>query len=739
MRSHPSRDRRRHRRAAFTLFEIVISLLLLTVGVISTLMLFPVGIKAQQLARFQLYAAAKAEEMIETFTATQNANPAIDTEAPEAWNVHVGYRPQDWDLECRLSSHRYGIMPLPLAIARRLDSDGDEIQRILEDGGNIYYAQPGASTTTEEQHRDEAPANETQKLLFAVRGYAQQNALTIFPQKNWPYVTPWPSPPIHGLRMHEPRWLPPIELTGGDFWTMYVWPNDSWRWEGDSEDLCYPWETARIAAPVAIGDPDAQKVFDWPEGDLRYGYFPYACGRLYHTTDGTTDPPATNFGRPPDPRRFDDTGPLLYPDGGLTVGRWPSRASCIRYVQAAAWYCRQKIGDDSYFALGAVDPVPGIDLSPGAPEPWKQVQALRFLSHAATCLTAWYAYDDPAQPEDLRRGVAIPPVTLDGVAGPDELVVTHELIVWWHERALVTAMEFAARFPYDWAVPRPAQRSIMTDHPLLQYDLFSPTLQGTIVGASPTVRAEQWRPIAPRQMRNIGLSYTYPGVPLDARMISVARGGAFPATSDLIDPPTDPPRPSDHANRVGDGALFGDVDHYSLTAPFAAWQRCREIVFWSADWQSYEDFETVPSAPVDASKYPLSAPREEAWARPSYVHDLDNRMIDMQFRDEQLWAYRNPEKTLLFWPKDGIDPRTMPTGSEMADRMILNEMPANVFDIRDSGPALERRMTFNGLYGADRNFNKRLDRGPLPTSARLRAQPVARFNFYDPRLVCLVR
>ncbi len=317
--------------------------------------------------------------------------------------------------------------------------------------------------------------------------------------------------------------------------------------------------------------------------------------------------------------------------------------------------------------------------------------------------------------------------------------MTHDLIVWWHERALVTAMEFAARFPYDWAVPRPAQRSIMTDHPLLQYDLFSPTLRGTIVGASPAVRAEQWRPIAPRQMRNIGLSYTYPGVPLDARMISVARGGAFPAVSDLVDPPADPPRPSDYANRVGDGALFGDVDHYSLTAPFAAWQRCREIVFWSADWQSYEDFETVPSAPVDASKYPLSAPREEPWARPSYVHDLDNRMIDMQFRDEQLWAYRNPEKTLLFWPKDGIDPRTMPTRAEMADRMILNEMPANVFDIRDSGPALERRMTFNGLYGADRNFNKRLDRGPLPTSARLRAQPVARFNFYDPRLICLVR
>jgi hypothetical protein len=42
-------------------------------------------------------------------------------------------------------------MPLPLALAQRLDSDNDEIQQVLSQGGYIYYSQPMATTETEEQ------------------------------------------------------------------------------------------------------------------------------------------------------------------------------------------------------------------------------------------------------------------------------------------------------------------------------------------------------------------------------------------------------------------------------------------------------------------------------------------------------------------------------------------------------------------------------------------------------------
>ena len=55
-------------RSAFTLFEVAISLALVTVGVISVLMLMPIGIKAQQLSRYELLAAAKAIDIMSVNT-----------------------------------------------------------------------------------------------------------------------------------------------------------------------------------------------------------------------------------------------------------------------------------------------------------------------------------------------------------------------------------------------------------------------------------------------------------------------------------------------------------------------------------------------------------------------------------------------------------------------------------------------------------------------------------------------
>jgi hypothetical protein len=46
---------------------------------------------------------------------------------------------------------------------------------------------------------------------------------------------------------------------------------------------------------------------------------------------------------------------------------------------------------------------------------------------------------------------------------------------------------------------------------------------------------------------------------------------------------------------------------------------------------------------------------------------------------------------------------------------------------------------FNGVYGADRNFNGVLDRGPLSRAVRLRAVLLARFNYYDLRVPAPIR
>jgi hypothetical protein len=685
---------------AFTLFEVAISLAILAFGVISIMMLFPAGLKAQHLSRFQLYAAAKAEEMIEQFNTAQADNATADTEGTDIWQVPSSYRSQTWDVDARVSSHRYGMMPLPLDLARRLDSDGDEIQQILGEGGYIYYSQPQASTGMAEKSVGDAPPNEAQKLIIGITGYAQQNAMPIFPMKNWPYFANFPSPPLHYVHMSDP-WLPPEATSGANYFVHYRYPKD------DYESFTYCWETARVAGlsqPIPGTDPDMQKVFDWPEGSpaVHYGYFPYACGRQW------------------------DHGDKRPTKLGLEDGDHPNREAVIRYVQAALWYCQQKslVPGSGITSTFWSDPhsgnIPTFSGTTPDHKKWMQVQAMRFLSHAATCLTAWYPLTATTGVDDLTTGVRIPSVVLDGRAGPPELRITNELIRYYHERGLKLAMSFAASFPYDWAVPRPVERSIMTDFPLLQYDMF-PTgggpsdpvnggLAGNIFGSG--VIGRQWRPLAPRPIRNIGLSQTYP--------INVA------GTRHKLEGTQISGAPSN---------LFGDADHYSLTMPFEASERCRELVFWTVDWQSYEDFETLPSAPVDASRYPLAGPRNgvdnppKPW-QANVTRDFNGRMWDTRFVDPHLFCFRNPEKNML-WVNN--IPRGAATGTDVTGHQLLHN------DEKDWGADLDRRQVFSGIWGADRNYNKKVDRGPVPKSVRLRAVQVARFNFYDPRIVCLLR
>jgi hypothetical protein len=711
-------------RVGFTLFEVAISLVIMTFGVICVLILFPNGLKAQQMARFQLYAAVKAEEMVEQFNSAHPDNATTDSEGTDMWEVADTYRAQAWDLEARLNSHRYGIMALPNELANRLDSDNDEIQQILSQGGLIYYSQPMAGSDTEEQAQAQAPPQDLQKLIIGITGYAQQNCLHMFPLKNWPYTVATPSPPLHSIHLWD-SWLPPVRTaTGGGYFNIYQWPTVG-------EDWLYCWEAAFIPGVAIPGtDPDIQKVFDWPEAAgsanlpfiagkiTHYGYLPYAA---YPLGTGSWVPPV-NFG-----------------DG--TTSALPSSDACIRYVQAALWYCQQKSlatgsGMSSTFwnpaSLPAAGAMPSFEPNTADNRKWQQVQAMRFLSHAATCLTGWFPLTSPVpnprNVPDLTTGITIPPVILDGKPGAPSLVITNDMIQYYHERAVKLMMEFAARFPYDWAVPRPIERSLMCDYPLLQSDLFSSPLTGTIFGTGPAFgsgvpaqSASQWHPLSPRPIRNIGLGQIYP----------------VNQTPIHLGPP---PNPMGGQNKL-DGTivpgsvsnLMGDLDHYTLGRPFDASERCREIVFWTVDWQSYEDFETLPSAPLDASKYPIAGPRMTGTGSSSGATTYrrwEDRMWDVDFVDPHLFAFRNPEKTELFF--DSV-PQNSASGTNVSGHEILNGGNP------DKGSGLSNRQVFSGLFGADRNFNQQIDRGPIPRSVRLRAITVARFNFYDPRIPCLLR
>ncbi len=619
----------------FTLFEVALSLGLLAFGVVSVIMLFPMGIRSQQLARFQLYAGAKAEELVECFNATHNANPAIDTEAPNAWDVPVSYRSQEWDLESRVASHRFGVLPLPLDIARRLDSDGDEMQKILAEGGYLYYSQPMATSNLEEQALATAPPNEAQKLVFAVTGYAQANAVHILAQKNWPYENPYPSPPLHGP--HKDEWS-----KGGAVMATFN--------EAPSFPIICP------EASLPGGDPQVKPVFD--------AYLAY-----------TQAPGATD------------------------------EAHAILYLQAALVYAVQKLGSSDFDALfkptstlTAEFATPSTVFLHYTPGPladtsvlWKQVQSLRFVSHAATCVTRW-----KTSAELGASGTGGLPIPASG--GFPGLTLTQDLIAYYHERCLRTIMTYAASCPYDWACPRPLQRSIMMDYPLLEWDLFTPPASGKIFAGGQgmgSVDAAQWKPIAAQLVKNPGCSYQFPD---SSPPVGVASGSPF----------------------------WGELDHFTLTRRFDADERCRQLVFWAVDWQSYEDFESAPSAPVDASKYPFRSPVG--------TEDANARMDKVDFRDEQLYAYRNPEKVLLFAEASAQDT----VGADVSGKMLLNNT-FNSNGYRDKGSSLQARKVFSGTFGADRNFNKRFDRGTVPRSVRMRATSVGRFNYYDPRLPCIVR
>ncbi|MBA3707310.1 MAG: hypothetical protein H0W83_00655 [Planctomycetes bacterium] len=206
----------RQTRSAFTLFEVVISLLLVTIAVTTILMLLPMGVKAQQMSRYQLYASVKANEFIESYSqciADFNVNQDHNAFQLDAnWPYNDGAGPQGgdlvaksiygnlghYDLERIVVNANEGNYPIPLEIARRLDSPGDEIQRVLDLGAHIYYSDPfpGKNATRGMNTLGALPetSGDLQRLVWTVAGYAQQNALPMDPLEQ-PHEEMWPFPP----------------------------------------------------------------------------------------------------------------------------------------------------------------------------------------------------------------------------------------------------------------------------------------------------------------------------------------------------------------------------------------------------------------------------------------------------------------------------------------------------------------------------------------------------------------
>lgn len=234
------------RSTGFTLTEVAFAMAIMLAAVVTVLLLLGVSLRSQQRSRMGTHAAAVAISLMERFqqdSEDMRSRQDYNTPFSRASVYNKDGSVQGWerradnfvggngahfmtagqfDLETRLMDGR-AIIPIPTAIARRLDSPGDAIGRMLDAGGRLYYVNPtqaeGASTTRMAGNRE--TGDDTRRLVVGVIGSAQQNTLP-----NHPFVLPprmlYPFPPLGMhyssmgrhmfLRRWEQREIPPTPL-----------------------------------------------------------------------------------------------------------------------------------------------------------------------------------------------------------------------------------------------------------------------------------------------------------------------------------------------------------------------------------------------------------------------------------------------------------------------------------------------------------------------------------------------
>jgi hypothetical protein len=744
-------------RSAFTLFEVALSLVILSFGVVSVIMLYPVGLRELTSQRYRLYASCIANELIDVYGNADASQVCTDAEGPGPWDVNADRRTNAPDLEIRCSNQRYGLMPVPLEIARRIDSDNEEIKAILDDGGYIYYIMPNVPNAWREDLLQSAPPNDLQKMIIAVAGSAQHNASTSFPMKRWPYYSAVPGPPLHVIHNPSTGWdagsptatAPPP----GDF--MAEDPSLGTVWCANHGTYCW--------ASLADRDPQAQNVFNAFWNYMLVGQW---------TTPAVPGPPI----------------PASAGNGGGANG-YP-RDITPAYTQALGNYLAATISYAQSAGLSAAQITGWMTAQPPAAYPFgqagentaaKQLLALNYLSHALMCLTRWHKLDSATAMQtgstatDLTAGVSLAASYPPGprmVIGPGGLI-HHGDIVNLVRNTRYFYYRFCAQNPYNWAVPRPIEHATMMDYGLFELDLFRPPMSGPIWGApAGTSPAQQWRYLSPTRISTVGGD----------------------ASGSLGPPMTYPETTLSAATSFSeDGPTAGQLSHFTILNQFEASERDRELVFWAVDWQSYEDCETAMSAPLDASRYPRAAP---GGVKPANAggdgRGLDYRAAPCATFDDLMWgftdgwgdvtgleqtvdengnnastlpfhraligsyvhAYRNPEKNMLF----ASPVAQLPTGADVTaivapmrdvNSAIDMTTQAGVMSMNnppDYGPpsaaganGVTPPQIFCGTFGADRNGNGKLDRGNVPRSVRLRAVSVARFNFYDMRVPCQIK
>jgi len=275
---------------AFTLYEVLMAAMVLAMGLLGSLAIFPKALETQKLARQKLLAASVAYDVV-TRHATgfdhtmrdgrhdYNLGKAVnnpnllrlgfrssgqidfigkgDGRAHShsfsmykgqggTWNNHVeaiGQTMASTDpdyMMTRQATHRDRLFgPVPPAILERLDSEHDEIGRLAEEGIGVYYLWPYAVNSDAIDGENVAVSDEAaHPLLFAAVGYPQIDASFHSPSQFHSFAMidepdGYPSPGAY-LYRNKARFLyedpdTGVPTPGEPRWRCGYW--EAWRWK----------------------------------------------------------------------------------------------------------------------------------------------------------------------------------------------------------------------------------------------------------------------------------------------------------------------------------------------------------------------------------------------------------------------------------------------------------------------------------------------------------------------------
>ncbi|MDA3960316.1 MAG: hypothetical protein PF961_05975 [Planctomycetota bacterium] len=732
-------------RCGFTLAEVLFSVLLLVLAALSAVAILPSGFAAQERIRFQTLASAKALEVVDTFTLSDDmtAGGRIDI----GGTLSVADRLRDtsgytaayrFDLERRLSTLDSMSLPLPDTIARRLDAPGDTIGALLDRGGALFYLKPVAirgagQSNSSSARRGNRSQNELQRLVFGVLGDPQQNALPAYPYLPWPAYEFYPFAP---MSYQDRLWAYSAAAAHNSNATdRAVWATTL----PFAQALHHAhWDRIEYQLATHVGRPGSSN----------------GSTDLIGIDDQTADPTRTQYGVPPLLRR------IMYREAALALWRSAWTASGLggtppdpltevvpapsdpRLVHPALAHAANYLAHAAMLVTGYKPP---FQQTKGTIRPGDDVNLLPFADlndfaaawNAVAPADLQAAYANTRTRALLYPGNPMPPPYADrqesrsvlfaarldasweprlqryassgdignGVAGWDDAEMARN--AYQTMVGFVTARTHAD--PNDMRLPAATNLAHMMDKPLVQWDLFD----GSGQARRPSIAWAGTIAFEPGSHRSGEPVYRV--MPMDSAFAPPPyyHGSADWSAWDARNAALLQRDPGALAARNG------------LTRPFTPAERSRELVFWSVDWMGYEDFEAAPSAMVDV-----------------------NRLADFSGafggNPEVQYTWCNPNRTTVNW--------TQPAAfAALGDRkMDYSYSPGGM--LRTSAPAwweqgynagsndnkgIEYFMV--GQWGADRDGDAVFSRGSVPAGERLMATEVARFLVYDPVLATAVR